>query len=892
MRRILNLFRSKRDRMEQDLSRELRYHVDRRVEDVMRSGMSEADARRRVAIEFGGVAQVQEQVRDTWVWRWHDDRLRDLRYAARTLARAPGFTATAVMSLALGIGLNTGIFSVVNSIALRDLPAPHADELVAVHQMLDGVPERLDKGGRENPRFSTLEYRTYRDDTETLSGIMGYTSSNRATLGGDAPQVIYGTLVTCSYFDVLQQPPALGRDLIADDCAAGAAPVVMLGHELWATTYAKDPAIVGGTVVLNRHVFTVIGVAPENAYGPDLLKAAFFVPISAQAALYPTARLSAEQGSWLTLIGRRNAHSSLEQVRVELNVIAAHIDRQLPGSRTVLVERAAVLSTEPRAGNLGAVVGVMIPTGLILLIACANVANLLLARATARRREIALRLSLGASRARVMHQLVTESVLLAIAGGLLGSMLAFWSFEGLVAFVLSSWPVEAPPIAIDLSLDLRVLSFALALSLGTGVLFGLAPALRISRPDLNAMMKRDSTSVVRRPGGRLQAALVGVQVTASMMLMIGSGLFLQGLYVSRTDDLGFDHRDVAVASFDRSLGNLGYGAEEAAVFQRRLAERVGELPTVETVAYAWREPLAYDGGGFMVARLPGQDPSQYQRVERNHVSAGYFSVVGIPIVRGRTFAETDLADTSSAVIVTETTARRLWPEQDPIGRTLLRRVGAGQEAALQVVGVVKDAQVTRVGEIDSYYAYFPPLRRNQNQLKLLVGGQASFASTASGIRAVVHELDADLPVRVTSLEANLAFWRDLFSLVTTLAASLGVLALVLAAVGIYGVVSYVVSLRTREIGIRLALGANSRGVLGAILRRTMRPVVIGALIGIAGAAASSSILSSVTFGMIPAVDPIGVCGAALFVLGVAFAASLLPARRGLGVDPMTTLRYE
>jgi predicted permease len=443
-------------------------------------------------------------------------------------------------------------------------------------------------------------------------------------------------------------------------------------------------------------------------------------------------------------------------------------------------------------------------------------------------------------------------------------------------------------VMIDASADGRVLAFALVLTIASSVLFGLAPALHVSKPDLHKAMKADISGTGRRSGS-LQGTLLAGQVAISMVLMISAGLLLRGLYATQTVEPGFNYENVAVASFD--LSGAGYDAARAVTFQRQLAERVGSLPGTEGVAHVMTTPLTMGGGGFM-ARLPGQD--QPLLISFNAVSANYFALLGLPIVRGRTFTDAELAVASGGftgsgvMIVTEATARRFWPDQDPLGQTLI-----WGETPVQVVGVAKDAEITRVGEVPSDYAYLPADEavQGRGRLQLLVKSGIDFAATSAGIRAVAAELDRALVVRVTPLEANLDIWRGLARLAGGLATSLGALALVLAAVGVYGVVAYAVGLRVREIGIRRALGANAKSVVALMMRRTMRPVGVGAIVGAAAAAGLSRILTSVLFGVSP-LDPVGLGLAALFVLAVALTAGFLPARRATRVDPMTTLRYE
>jgi len=609
------------------------------------------------------------------------------------------------------------------------------------------------------------------------------------------------------------------------------------------------------------------------------------MPLSAEPLLWPLqSRYEDERQLWLYLIGRRGEGMGLERVRAELDVIAAQIDQVEPGRSTTLAVARATPSTVPsdlRGPATGAAAVLMGAFGLILLIACANVANLLLARGTARVQEIGIRLSLGAGRARVVRQLLTESVLISVVGGALGSLLALWSFQSLVALALPTAihpEMPVPALELDFSADFRVLWYALVLTIGTGFVFGLVPALAVTKPDLNTVIKQDAASTGGgRRGGRLRGTLVGVQVALCMALMVATGLLLRGLYATYTIDPGFSAEGVA---------HLSFGTDGSPpILDRRMLEEVAALPGVEGAAYASQTPLGESRTGVRV-RLPDQSESEFRFAEIDAVTPEYFPLIELPIVRGRNFTETESTDSrreggTRSVIVTETTARNFWGDGDPLGRTLL-----WEDTALEVIGVAADARLGALGEIDPYYIYVPRYERGE----LLVKTQ-NFAATASSILAIVRERDPGVAARVLPLEGNLAYFRGLSWLVTTLGAGLGVLALVLAAVGVYGVVSYSVTRRYREIGIRMALGAGARDLLGMMLRRTMRPVVIGAAIGVVAAVALSRVLSSVLFGVSPA-DPLGLGGAALLVLGVALAAGALAALPATRAHPTVTLRYE
>lgn len=814
----------------------------------------------------------------------------DLRYGIRSLSQNAGFTIAAVLTIALGIGINTGIFSILNGVALRELPFPAGERLVSIYQDFNRVPQRSVNGAWS--MFSASEYRSYRDRTQTLSGLMAYGSPLTTALGGEYPQNVEGILVTCNYFDVLQVRPRMGTGFTDNNCGApDADPVVVLSHDLWVEVMHADPDIVGRNVTLNRRQFAVVGVAAEGFHGVEARKSSFFVPIAMQQVIRPGRDdFGNDHLSWLSLIGRMKDDVGIDRVRADLVLIASQIDRQQPGRATSLkIARASNFSLpEGRRTIFSITTVVMTAFGLVLLIACANVANLLLARSSAREREIAVRLSLGATRGRLIRQLLTENLLIAFAGGILGSVLAVWSFRGLMNVALASLPGQIPPFVLDLSPDLRVLLFALAITFATGIVFGLVPALQATKADLQSTLKQDSAGSGRRTTGLLRSGLVGIQVAVCMLLMISAGLLLRGLYAAQTVDPGFDYQGVTVIALN--LTRAGYDPAKAAALQRQFMDRAKVLCESGAIAQAARTPLSPGRTGTMV-RLPDQE--QRHEMDFNTVSPEYFSLIQLPIVRGRNFTNADLQDSSRSIIVTESTAARYWPGRDPVGQRLHMRIGgpSGQDLVLEVVGVVKDAQITRIAETATSYMYLPAAPRAQSGLQLLLRSRTDFAATAQAIRAFARDLDPELVVTVSRLEENLDFWRTLSRIAASVSASLGVLALLIASIGVYGVVSYVVSRRFREVGIRMVLGATAREVQRMILAQTLRPVVIGMFVGIAGAAAVSRILQVVLFG-ISAFDPIAFVAAPLFLLGVAVAASLAPARRAMRADPVSALRYE
>ena len=809
----------------------------------------------------------------------------DVRYSARTLRKNPGFTAVAVLAIALGIGLNTGIFSVLNSAAFRSLPVPYATQVVSVFQFTRGL-HNLHVHESEN-YFSWADYQTYRNNNHVFSGLLAYEPFLRVTLGGDRPQPLFGQLASCNYFDVLNEPPMLGRAFAASDCAQeGAGAVVVLSHDFWRDHFGGDSAVLGRTVVLNRLPFTVIGVASPGFRGTELLPAFFWAPLTVQPALQRDSNyLPSANTLWLALLGRTKPGISSNQARADLEVIAARIDQLAPPRKTSIQIRPATVLSMPDELNFVATVGAVLlaAVGMVLLIACANVANLLLARAAGRRKEIAIRLSVGASRGRLICQLLTESLLIALLGGTLGSLLAMWSFQGIIRFVIAHLPGEMSLLTLNVGPDLHVLGYALALTFLTGLIFGLAPALQASRPDLNTALKDAvRSSMETHSGGFLRQTLIGVQVAVSMLLLIAAGLLLRGLVAAQTIDPGFEMQNIASVSFE--LRDAGYNDQRAATLQRDLLNRVSALPGVDSVVQAAEIPLENDHSGASFS-VPGQ-PGNFG-VEYNLVSPGFFPLLKMPIVLGRNFTEGENRIGAPVAILTETTAHRVWPDQNPIGR-VIRWEGGGN---VEVIGVVKDARASHLGRTDETYAYLPAGPNEQLRLKMLLHTTAGFGSVAKAIRETVHAVDPDLAVNVASLSGNLDRWRIPSRIVAILAGSLGALGMLLACIGVYGVVSYAVSRRVREIGIRMTLGADSREVKSLILRQAMGPVVIGGLIGIAGCAAVSQILKSMLFG-VSAHDPVAFVIVPIVLMSVALVASYIPARRATQVDPMVALRYE
>jgi len=809
----------------------------------------------------------------------------DLKFACRQLLKNPGFTAVAMLTLALGIGLNAGIFTILNAVALRPLRLQGSERLVCVFQDFSRNRGRVLRNVYDDAsRASYSEYREYRDNNHVFTGLVAYAPSVPATLGGERPQQIVGTLASGNYFEVLKVRPSLGRGFLDSDCTTpGQNAVVVLSDEFWRSGFGADPSMIGKAIILNRTPFVVIGVAPAGFRGTEVVPTAFWAPLTMQRTfLRDKDILGDDFCGWLALMGRMKDGISIGEVRADLGVIAARLDQIQPGRATTLKIEKATLAAAPQMRTLVFSVGGVILSAvvLVLVIACANIANLLLARAVGRRKEIAVRLAIGASRWRLVRQLLTESLLLALLGGALGSFFAFWSSTVVVRFIQSHLPPGFPPFLLDVGPDTRVLTFALLSSLLTGITFGLVPALRSSRVDLGLAMKERGAESEESPRrrGLLRSGLVATQVAACMVLLLTTGLLLRGLYRAQFIDPGFKMKNVAVASFD--FTGAGYSDQQAEVFQQQFMERLSALPGVDAVAQARSAPLSNRHYGYLFS-IPGSQPAEF-----NNVSPGYFQLLGIPIVEGRNFSDVENRAGAHVAIVTESTTRRFWPGQNPIGKTL--RQGTYD---LEVVGVARDAQISHLARSDEPYVYLPAGPKEQSDLQFLAHSASGYATTAASIQATVRALDAELTVNIARLEDNFEYFRFPGRVLATLSAVLGVVALVLALIGVYGMVSYAVSQRVREIGIRMALGADAREVMALILRQAMRPVAVGIAVGIVGCAAASSILSSVLYGISPH-DPVSFLFVPGFLLAVALLASYLPARSATKVDPMEALRYE
>lgn len=818
-----------------------------------------------------------------------DTLIKDLRYAMRSLVKQPGFAAVAVLSIALGIGVNTTIFSFVNAALFRPLPFAEPGRLVRVW---------------DGNSVSYPDYVAYRDDTRVFSGLAAYAQRSMSLVVNGESELINGEFVSGNYFDVLKANPALGRGFLAEeDRAAGTNPVVVISNPLWRQRFNSDPGVIGKSVNLNHQPYTVVGVMPEKFVGatvitpPDL-----WVPMMMEPVAKPGSRsLTSPDDGWLMMLGRLRPDANLGGAQVAVETIAARLHQarrernsgpEEPGGRTVAVVAARGLMVPPqgRTPTLVIVGVLMTVVSLVLLVACANVANMLLARAVSRRKEIAVRLALGAGRWRITRQMLTESLLLSVIGGFAGLLLALWGTDLLLTLLPQS--LLGNSIAPNLSLDVRVFGYALLLSLATGVIFGLLPALQSSKPDLVAALKDEKISL----GGTrrrltLRNLLVVTQIAVSMLLLVTAGLFIRNLRNTQHPDPGFAIDDGLMASFD--LGLAGYNNARGKLFQEQLIERLRASAQVRSASFAESVPLG-SGGSKSPLYVEGEASHTDQLDEKSlleHTTVGtdYFKTMGIPFVHGRDFNDRDTASSTAVVIVNETLARRLAPDGNAVGKRL-RMDSKGDY--LQVVGVTRDIKYHQLAEAPLFFGYRPLSQRYRSVLTLHVRTVGDPSAVISQVRSEVKALDPDLPLTdLKTMQEHMSLPLAPAKLFAWLSSGFGILTLLLAAIGLYGVIAYLVGSRTHEIGIRMALGAQTAGVRKLIIGQGMRLALTGIALGLIAAIALTRVLASLLYG-VSATDPVTLIGVAVLLAGVALIACYIPARRATKIDPLVALRYE
>jgi putative ABC transport system permease protein len=799
-----------------------------------------------------------------------DTLFQDARYGFRMLLKNPGFTAVAVVVLALGIGANAAIFSVVNTVLLRPLPYADPDRLMVLRETkLPQFPEFSVSPG------NFLDWQKQNTVFEKMAAIQG----SAFNLSGDGePERFRGARISAGLFEMLGVNPAQGRTFLDEEDQPGHNNVAILSHALWQRRFGADPNILGRAITLNATSYTVIGIMPPNFGFPDR-ETDLWTPVAFSA------QQAQQHGShYISVIGRLKPGATVDQAQSEMSDIAGRIAGQFPDTNTGWDVRVTPMQ-EYDVRDMKFTLLVLLGTvAVVLLIACLNVANLLLARATARQKEVAIRTALGASRWRIARQLLTESVLLSIVGGGVGLLLAVWG----VGLLLALAPEDLPRVK-DVALDSRVLGFTLFVTLLTGLIFGLAPAMQASKPNLNETLKeggRGSTGSHHRVRG----VLVILEVALALVLLVCAGLMIRSFLSLQQVNPGFNPRNALAVSV--SLPGKKYPeSDQQAAFFTQLVEKVAALPGVQAVGVTQSLPIQSDYVlGFNIQGRPPDPPGEDVSTNYYAVSPDYFKAMGIALIRGRIFTEQDRKDAPRVAIINETMAKKYFPDEDPIGKHI--NVTNGPERFREIVGIVSDVKQYGLDRPTTAQTYEPYLQTPFSSMTLIVRTEGNPASLSAAIRSQVLAVDKDQPVsriRLLDQVVSDSVAKQRFSM--TLLGVFAVLALILAAVGLYGVMSYAVTQRTHEIGIRMALGASARDVLKLVIGQGMMLALIGIGIGLVASFGLTRLMASLLFG-VSATDPVTFAVISVVLTGVALGACFVPARRALKVDPMVALRYE
>jgi predicted permease len=896
--RLTGLFR--RRALDAELDRELSVHLEALTEENIRRGMNEQAARHAARREFGGLEQTKESYRDQRGLPFFETLAQDLRYASRMLVKGPWFTVVTVLTLALGIGANTALFSLVNSVLLGNLPVRNPEQLVVV-KYTDSRSQEAEED------FSYPMYQAMRDTNTVFRNVLTRSGVDfNASYGGQSERAT-GEMVSGNYFETLGVQPFLGR-LIGpeDDRTPGAHPVAVLSYGYWQRRFGSDPEVVGKDVILNNNPIRVIGITPPGFYGtemarnPDIrvpmMMATVFRPV-------PANRLENPRHRWMTILARRKSEVTVGQAQASLEILYHQVlaaELQELGSSINAHDKERALASrirlEPGSQGFAHLRGEMerplllmfCVTGIVLLVACANLANLLLARNAKRKQEISVRLAIGAGRGRLIRQWLTESLLLSVLGGCAGIFVAYWAKTALLGFLRADFSAN-----LHAPMDLRVLGFALLVSLSTGLLFGLAPALQLSQAGVSIALRHDSPSMAS--GERifsLRSALIFLQVALSLPLLIGAGLFLHSLENLRGVHTGFVKENVFLATLNPSMN--GYPQERIKSLYDDLRARVRTLPGVRAASLTTSSVIS---GGWDQERVKveGYQPGPDENMSPNAavVSPGYFATMGIPFVAGRDFTEQDTAARPKVVIINETMAHYFFGNKDPLGKKIGTEDDPKAPPDREIIGVVKDAKYVRLSEAPRRHFYAPmaqELRLLDMTLEVRTSGDPE--KIGDLVRAQVHNLDANLPLyATTTLDIQIDDSLTQERLLTWLSSLFGMLATLLASLGLSGVVAFSVARRTREIGIRMALGAQPGDILRHVVSHMAFLVTAGMAVGLAAAYGLSRLLGSMLY-EVGSADPLAFAGAC-FLLGVVAAlAAYLPAHRATQVDPVVALHYE
>jgi putative ABC transport system permease protein len=866
-----------REHVDGDLAEELEAYLELLVEAKIAAGLQPEEARRAALIELGGMDQVKERVREVRVGHFLGTVWQDMRYGARTLVRSPGFTVVAVLSLALGIGANTAIFSVVNGVLLRPLPYSESKRIVAVWH----TPPQASFPGMQRFSVSPANYLDWKEQSRAYEQMAVYQYAGLSLSAGSDPVPVTGAAVSSDFFSVLRTQASRGRTFSPEEEQQGREQVVVLGHGLWQRAFGANPNVIGQTVTLNSRPYNVVGIMPAGFEFPA--EAELWVPLAWDAAERQTRSIH----DYL-VIARLKPGASLEQARAEMSTISSRLEQQYPeankgwGAAVIPLQEDLVGDVRP------ALLVLFSAVGFVLLIACANVANLMLARGANRRKEIALRIALGATRGRIVRQLLCESALLAVAGGMLGLLLAGWGGRLLVRLSAGSLPNTA-----EVGVDAWALGFTLLVSLAAGVLAGVAPALQFSKHELAETLKqgtgRSAAGSVRQ---RTRKALVVCEVALSLILLVGAGLMIRSFWKLQNVDPGFDASNTLTLSVGLPATRYPEPRQQLA-FHDRVLEQIRALPGVVAVGSTTTIPLT--GGGskqpFTVEGRPAPPVSEQPLAQTRYVSPDYFKAMGIPLKQGRPFEDRDREGSPQVVIISEVMARRFWPGENPVGKRLTASFHE-KLGPREIVGVVGDVKSNGLDDEGGATMYLPFRQAPRSWITFVARTSSDPQGFVNPVSKAVYAVDSEQAISsVRTMEQvlteSLSGRRFNMSLLMTFAA----LALALAAVGVYGVMNYSVMLRRRELGIRIALGARALDVLRLVLGQGLVLTLIGVGVGMAGAYALTRLMESLLYG-VTATDFLTFGSVSGLIILVGLLASFLPARRATKVDPMIALRSE
>jgi predicted permease len=872
MRWLKQLF--SRRRLYGDLSEEIREHLEEKVEELAAGGMSRRYAETVARREFGNVTMTEQDSREVWRWSWIEDFLSDVRYGLRGLRKNPGFTAVAVLTLALGIGANTAIFSVVNAVLLRPLPFQNANRLVRAFGTFP-ISNESDVSPAD-----FLDYRAQNHVFDHLEGLIdGNTIFNLA--GSDKPTQVKGTVVTAGFFDLLGIQPLLGRTFVAADEGVSRPQVVVLSNSLWRERFGGDAGAVGKSVVLDGSRMTVVGVLREDV--PLFSDGDLWIP-----APFEVTGMTSRESRFLRVYGVLKTGTTMAQAQAELHTISAHLTKQYPDSNAGWGMRLVPLQTSLVGDVRPALLVLLGAVALVLLIACANVASLLLARNTSRTREIAIRVTLGAGRLRLVRQMLTESVLLALAGGAAGIVLAKWGVD-----VLKGLAPENLPRLSEVSVSGTVLAFTGCVAVFTGILFGLGPALQASRRDTTQNLKEGGTAGLSRSKHRAHNVLVIAEVALSLVVLIASGLLLNSFWRLTHVNPGFDPSNIVTAQISVTGPELEKEPQRRAFFDR-LQERTVSMPGVESAGFVSELPLDHQGNDTYVtiAEHPPVRPADRLDADIRVVAGDYFRAMRIPLLEGREFTPRDTADSTFTVLINEPLAKRFFAGEDPIGKHLQIYEGKPEYVTREIVGVVGGIKHIALQEALRPEMFLPYAQSAQLRMNIVVRRAGNPLTVPSAIRSAVSSIDPDEATsdfRTLGEIVSSSAAGDRFN--TLLLAGFGGMALLLTAAGIFGVLSYLVAQRTREIGLRMALGARRPDISRVIVGHGMRLVLTGVGVGLLGAYGATRWMSSFLFGIAPT-DTLTFLAVSALLATAGFLACYLPARRAMRVDPMVALRSE